>query len=157
MLDSGVPVHALGIQAHLLADNFPERFDPNAYRGFLSEVADRGTRILITELDVLDDGLPPDRRIRDRLVGDVYRRYLDVALDEPAVKSVMTFGLSDRYTWFQEDYPRKDGAPRRPLPFDVRLRPKHAYYALRRSLRHAAPRCPLWKTPRGSGLEAAGV
>jgi endo-1,4-beta-xylanase len=155
LLGDDVPVHALGVQAHLLAHNFAERFDPNVYSRFLGEVADRGLRILITELDVLDDGLPADRRIRDREVADVYRMYLDAALDEPAVKSVMTFGLSDRYTWLEEDYPRKDGAPRRPLPFSQRLRPKPAYYALRHSLRRAAPRCPLWEAPRKSGSQAA--
>ena len=39
-------------------------------------------------------------------------RYLDVALDEPAVKAVVSFGLSDRCTWLQEDYPRR-GLPAR--------------------------------------------
>ncbi len=123
LLDADVPVHALGVQAHLLADSFAERFRPDAYLRFLSEVADRGLEILITELDVLDDGLPADRRTRDRLVADVYRRYLNATLQEPAVAAVITFGLSDRYTWLQEDYGREDGAPRRPLPFDEDLRP----------------------------------
>ncbi len=156
LLDKGVPVHALGVQAHLLADRFAERFHPAAYRRFLSEIADRGLKILITELDVLDDGLPADGDIRDRLVADVYRRYLDVTLEEPAVAAVITFGLSDRYTWLQEDYPRQDGAPRRPLPFDQSLRPKSAYRALRESLKSAPPRCPLWDGPRAdSRVEAA--
>lgn len=146
LLDDDVPVHALGVQAHLLADNFAERFQPPAYQGFLSAIADRGLKILITELDVLDDGLPADRRIRDRLVADAYRRYLDTTLEEPAVAAVMTFGLSDRYTWLQEDYPRKDGAARRPLPFSEGLRPKPAYRALTNSLKNAPPRCPLWET-----------
>ncbi len=30
LLDKGVPVHALGVQAHLLADRFAERFHPAA-------------------------------------------------------------------------------------------------------------------------------
>jgi endo-1,4-beta-xylanase len=59
----------------------------------------------------------------------------------------MTFGLSDRYTWLQEDYPREDGAPRRPLPYDDGLRPKPAYDALRAALAHAVPRRPTWRIP----------
>jgi endo-1,4-beta-xylanase len=156
LLAKDVPVEALGIQAHLLADDFVERFDPGAYRRFLSQVADRGLDILITELDVLDDGLPADRRVRDREVADAYRRYLDVTLAEPAVKALITFGLSDRYTWLQEDYPREDGAPRRPLPFDRQLRPKPAYRALTDSLRKAPPRCPLWEAS-GGGSATAGA
>jgi endo-1,4-beta-xylanase len=148
LLGDGVPVHALGIQAHLLADRFAQRFDAAAYRRFLDEVADRGLKILITEMDVLDDGLPADIAVRDRGVAEVYRRYLDVTLDHPAVKALITFGLSDRYTWLQEDLPREDGAPRRPLPFDEDLQPKPAYRALSNSLRDAPWRRPLWPIRR---------
>jgi endo-1,4-beta-xylanase len=148
LLATDVPVHALGVQAHLSAGSF-DTFDPHAYRRFLSEVADRGLKILITEMDVLDDGLPPNVGIRDRAVADVIRRYLDVALDEPAVASLVTFGLSDRYTWLEEDFPRSDDVARRPLPFDQRLRPKRAYDALVSSLEG-----PGHATPSGSRLAA---
>jgi endo-1,4-beta-xylanase len=148
LLGAGVPVHALGVQAHLHAMQFADGFDPAGYRQFLSDVADRGLRILVTEMDVLDDGLPPNIRARDRAVADVVSGYLDVALDEPAVASVMTFGLSDRYTWLEEDFPRTDGVPRRPLPFDAELRPKPAYQALRNGLERATPRDVLWLPPR---------
>ncbi|MBA2273567.1 MAG: endo-1,4-beta-xylanase [Actinobacteria bacterium] len=157
LLDADVPVHALGVQAHLLADRFDERFDPGAYQQFLSEIADRGLKILITELDVLDDGLPADRRIRDRLVADVYRRYLETTLQEPAVAAVLTFGLSDRYTWLQEDYPRKDGAPRRPLPFSEGLSPKSAYHALKHNLETAPPRCQPWEGVGGANRQESAA
>ena len=52
LLAKGAPVHALGVQAHLLADQFQDRFDARAYTRWLGEVADRGLEILITELDV---------------------------------------------------------------------------------------------------------
>jgi endo-1,4-beta-xylanase len=148
LLADDVPVHALGVQAHLQAANFADAFDGDGYGRFLSDVADRGLRILITEMDVLDDGLPPKMSVRDQAIAEVTQRYLEVALDEPAVASLMTFGLSDRYTWLEEDYPRSDGAPRRPLPFDQQLRPKPAYDALRANLEQAKPRDPLWRPPR---------
>jgi endo-1,4-beta-xylanase len=151
LLDDDVPVDAFGVQAHLFADDFAARFDAGGYRSFLSDVADRGLDILITELDVLDDGVPADPRVRDRVVADAYRTYLDVALEEPAVKVVMTFGLSDRYTWLQEDYPRADGAPRRPLPFDEDMRPKPAFRAISESLNEAPPRCQLWEEAAAAG------
>ena len=148
LLAADVPVHALGVQAHLEADDFAGKFDAEGYRQFLSEVADRGLRILITELDVLDDGLPADIAERDAAVADAYRLYLDTALAEPAVAAVITFGLSDRYTWLQEDYPREDEAPRRPLPFDDELQPKPAYDALQSALEDAPDRDPLWQILR---------
>jgi endo-1,4-beta-xylanase len=147
LLRDGVPVHALGVQAHLLADRFVERFDARSYTRWLDRVADRGLDILITELDVLDDGLPADVAPRDAAVADVYRRYLDVALSHRAVKAVMNFGLTDRYTWLQEDLPREDGAARRPLPFDEDLQPKPAYRAVARSLAAAPDRGRLWTLP----------
>ncbi len=90
------------------------------------------------------DVLPPNVTGRDRAVADDYRRYLSTALEEPAVASVITFGLSDRYTWLQEDYPRQDGVPRRPLPFDSNMHPKPAFRALDTSLKQAPSRHPVW-------------
>jgi endo-1,4-beta-xylanase len=148
LLDDNVPVHVLGVQAHLQAGHFAEAFDADAYRRFLTDVADRGLRIVITELDVLDDGLPAKIGVRDRAVADVVRRYLDAALDEPAVAALVTFGLSDRYTWLQEDFPRDDGAARRPLPFDQKLRPKPACDALETELDQAPARDAPWAPPR---------
>jgi endo-1,4-beta-xylanase len=148
LLDDDVPVDALGVQAHLTSGGFAERFDAGAYRRFLAEVAERGLEILITEMDVLDDGSPSHVERRDREVAETYRRYLDVALDEPAVVSLVTFGLSDRYTWLQEDYPREDGAPRRPLPFDEGLTPKPSFTALASSLERLPLREAAWVPPR---------
>jgi endo-1,4-beta-xylanase len=148
LLADGVPVHALGIQAHLHADGFADAFDADAYRAFLSAVADRGLKILITEMDVLDDSLPAKVKPRDAAIADVYHTYLDTALVEPAVISLITFGLSDRYTWLQEDYPRYDGAPRRPLPFDDEMSPTPAYAALNGSMANTITREPYWLPPR---------
>jgi endo-1,4-beta-xylanase len=145
-LDNDVPIEAVGIQGHLLADRFHKRFDESAYRQFLQEFQDRGLQILITEMDVLDEGLPKAPEVRDRAVADVYRHYLDVTLDEKAVKVVNTFGLTDRYTWLDEDQPRDDGSHRRPLAFDRRLKPKPAYFAISHSFRNAPKRIQLWQT-----------
>ncbi|WP_148574786.1 endo-1,4-beta-xylanase [Nocardioides caldifontis] len=149
LLDRKVPVQAVGIQGHLLADGFGRKFDERGYRGFLREIADRDLKILITELDVLDEGLPRNIVKRDQAVADTYRRYLDVTLDEKAVKAVVAFGLTDRYTWLDEDQPREDGGHRRPLAFDRRLRPKPAYTAISNAFKHAPERRQLWKLEKG--------
>lgn len=144
-----VPVDAVGIQAHLNAQYFLTDFDPRSYRRFLRKIADLGLDILITEMDVLDDGLPADVAARDAAVAECYARYLENVLPNRDVKALMTFGLSDRYTWLQEDYPRDDGAERRPLPFaDDGLKAKPAYEALRHALAEAPRRRPLWRLPQ---------
>jgi endo-1,4-beta-xylanase len=149
LLDQGAPIDAVGIQGHLLADGFGRKFHEKGYRALLQEFADRDLKILITELDVLDEGLPKNVAKRDRMVADVYRRYLDVTLDEKAVKVVVAFGLTDRYTWLDEDQPREDGSHRRPLAFGRNLKPKPAYHAISNALRHAPDRAQLWKLDKG--------
>jgi endo-1,4-beta-xylanase len=148
LLKNDVPVHALGIQAHLLATDFKHRFHRREFRHFLHEVAERGLKILITEMDVLDDGLPPAIGRRDRGVAEVYRRFLDTVLEEEAVISVVQYGLSDRWTEENDDNPRSDGVSRRPCPFDDNLKPKPAFYAIREALEDAPRRHPYWVPPK---------
>jgi endo-1,4-beta-xylanase len=139
----GAPIGALGIEAHLTYQGFANNFNATTFRSFLSQVAARGLHIFITELDVLDDGLKANIAQRDAGVAQVYSTFLNAALQEPAVKIVLTFGLSDRYTWLQEDFPRRDGAARRPLLFDENLQPKPAYTAILQAFNAAPPRTPI--------------
>lgn len=132
-----IPVHALGIQAHLEAAE--TRFNANKLRRFLRDVASMGLKILITELDVADKGLPADMKLRDRAVARAYEEYLSVVLDEPAVIAVLTWGLSDRYTWLSS-YPREDNLPVRPLPYDENFRPKLAWDAIAKAFDNAPKR-----------------
>ncbi|MGA8383122.1 MAG: endo-1,4-beta-xylanase, partial [Stellaceae bacterium] len=134
MQRAGTPVDAVGIEAHLTAAGGPP-FSPKRLRRFLADIAGLGLSVQITELDVTDQYAPSDFAIRDRLVADTYRRFLDAALDEPAVKMVVTWGLSDRHSWIVRRQTnqakwRKDGLPSRPLPFDAELKPTPAFAAM---------------------------
>jgi endo-1,4-beta-xylanase len=137
-LSKGTPIHALGIQSHLIGDRTD--FDARKFQRFLATVADLGLKILITELDVIDQNLPANIRQRDRQVAQIYQEYLSAALAEPAVIAVLQWGLSDRYTWLSEFFPRPDGRPVRPLPLDQRLRPKLAWEAIGRAFEQAPRR-----------------
>lgn len=146
MQHSGTPVDTVGIQAHLTAVGGPS-FSPTVLRRFLAEIAALGLTIQITELDVTDESAPADIPARDQLIADTYRRFLDAALDEPAVKMVVTWGLSDRHSWIvrretNETKWRKDKLPSRPLPFDANLQPKPAYTAIAEAFAHAPSRSP---------------
>jgi endo-1,4-beta-xylanase len=127
----GTPVQALGIQAHLEGITTP--FNPRRLRTFLRNVADLGLKILITELDVIDQKLPRDITVRDRMVAKVYEDYLSLVLDEPAVIGVLTWGLSDRYTWHSKFNSREDKAPVRPLLLDEQRKRKLAWNAIARA------------------------
>jgi endo-1,4-beta-xylanase len=135
----GTPIHALGIQSHLLA-RFNQDFDGNKFRKFLSEVASLGLKIIVSELDVSDTELPKNIEVRDRIVAESYYEYLSVVLDEPAVTTVINWGLTDRYTWLSDFAPRKDGAEVRPLLRDRQYNPKLAWKAVARALKEAPVR-----------------
>lgn len=146
MRRSGTPVDAVGIQAHLSCSGDPP-FSAARFRRFLADVAGLGLSIQITELDVTDENAPADQTARDRLVADTYSRFLDAALDETAVKAVVTWGLSDRHSWIvrkeiHQSKWRTDGLPSRPLPFDADLRPKPAFDAVAQAFAHAPQRAP---------------
>jgi endo-1,4-beta-xylanase len=88
----GVPLHSVGIQAHLDLAKAP--FSQKVFAAFLKDIADMGFAIVITELDVKEHiyTLSPDDR--DQRVGEIVTDYLDVALAERAVEGVITWGLS---------------------------------------------------------------
>lgn len=64
---------------------------------------------------------------------------LTAVLDEPAVIAVITWGLSDRYTWLSHKQARQDGRAVRPLPLDADMRRKEAWKAIARAFKQATP------------------
>lgn len=134
----GVPVHALGIQSHLRG-HLMDQFQPEKMRQFLQNVADLEIEIIISELDVRDTDLPDDIGERDRLIASAYSEYLAVILEQPAVSTVVTWGLSDRDTWHNKAGRKNDA---RPLPFDRNLNRKPAWSAISNSFQNAPLHSP---------------
>jgi len=132
------PVDALGIQAHLFPEYFD--FDFHILREFLANVASLGLKIIITEMDVTDRDFPASIESRDKIVAAIYEDYLSCVLDEPAVMGVMTWGLTDRYSWISMQRPRADGLPVRPLPLDSDFNRKPAWHAIARAFDNAPSR-----------------
>lgn len=141
LIAKGTPIHAVGLQGHLGdLDDVRRPIDANKLRSFLSDVADLGLEIFITELDVKDRLLPAHIETRDRMVASIYEDFLSIVLDEPRVTMVANWGLSDRYTWLSEFDPRKDGLPVRPLPLDTDLNRKLTWNAMARAFDSAFQR-----------------
>jgi endo-1,4-beta-xylanase len=126
----GVPLDAIGLQAHLYASVNGPTFE--TLPAFLSGL---GLKILVTELDVNDHDLSSDTAERDRRISDIYRNFLNALVAEPAVEGIVQWGLTDRYTWLNQVAQRPDQSPQRPLPFDQHLQPKLAFSAICELLR----------------------
>jgi endo-1,4-beta-xylanase len=131
----GVPVDALGIQAHLgiysatpvatlIANQTP------AWRAFLDAVVALGYKLVITELDVNDSALPANIAQRDQGVADYVRGYLDLMFSYRELRDVLVWGICDKYSWLQGFAPRGDGQPLRPCPYDASFHAKPMQIAI---------------------------
>jgi len=134
------PIDVIGIQSHL-ATEYNAKLNDRTLADFLKEISDRGLKIMITELDVVDRASPSDIPTRDGEVAALYRRYLDVTLDNRAVIGVVTWGLTDKDSWITRgdspNFRRADGLLARPLPLDDHYRRKPAYEAIAEAFRTA--------------------
>jgi endo-1,4-beta-xylanase len=140
---ANAPIDGVGLQSHLKLRQFGD-FNEKLYRQFLRDIAARGLKIVITELDVDDRGSTADITPRDQAIADIYARFLAVALDEPAVCALVTWGICDPYSWYNStwfhEYARPDHVPQRPLLFDAEFRPKPSFFAVLDALKQAPKR-----------------
>jgi endo-1,4-beta-xylanase len=133
MKSSGVPLDAVGIQSHIRAGS--SYTIGKGIRDFMASIRGMGLQIFITELDVNEDDLPyDDVARRDQAIAATYREYLSAVLTEPAIKAVLTWGISDNHTWLNNGPAHKKKQPNRPqrsLPFDGDYHPTDAFFAMR--------------------------
>ncbi len=121
LVERGVPIHAIGLQGHLLADR---EIDRDGLQTFLREVRVLGLDVLVTELDVIDASLPGAIEVRDARVAECARSFLNTVAEVTPPSAILTWGISDRYTWVPMYFTRSDALPNRPLPLDAQMRPK---------------------------------
>jgi endo-1,4-beta-xylanase len=133
-----VPIDAVGIQSHVKAAQ-PTGFG-KGLTDYMESIRAMGLEIYLTELDVNEDDIPTDDVAqRDTIIAQTYSDYLRVALANPAVKQVLTWDLSDRFTWLNggpTHHRKQPNRPQRSLPFDRNYRPKQAFFAMRDCFDH---------------------
>lgn len=122
----GVPIDGVGFQAHMADAN------PSNYRALTRWVGPLGLRWAITEADVPvpDD---PSGAARARQA-EGFTNALRSCLDDPACSTYITWGASDRYTWWTG---LTAGALDDALPYDAALEPKPAVAAIGTALKEA--------------------
>jgi endo-1,4-beta-xylanase len=139
---ANVPLDTLGIQSHIKA-GASQTFG-KGLRGLIGGAQSLGLEVYITELDVNDDAVQDsDAAVRDRMVADIYRDYLAIALETTATKAVLTWGLTDAHTWLngiKSHREKQPNRPQRPLPFDADYKPTPAFFAMRDAIDKAPHR-----------------
>jgi endo-1,4-beta-xylanase len=121
IVDGGAPVDTIGIQAHLVGDR---PIDRPGLSAFLRQVQAMNLKVIVTELDVNDKMLPgPPDRI-DALVANRVQEFLETVYSVQAPTAVLTWGITDRYTWMPTWHARPDKLRNRCLPLDENMQPK---------------------------------
>ena len=135
--DRGIPVDAVGLECHLSTS---AEFAKDDFAEYLSNLASRGKKILITELDVSDkDVADSDISVRDHAVAELYEAVVSAAVKNANVIAILTWELSDRYSWLRDpdlesSLRRADGSPIRPLLYDDALKRKPSWWAVARAI-----------------------
>ena len=135
LLDAGVPITGVGIQAHWSIYEPSEK----ELRDAIDRFSSLGLKVQVTELDISvypwekfkrakrpdeSDTLTPEQEQRQT---DQYKKVFSIFRDYKNSLNGLTFwNLSDRHTWLDE-YP-VPGRKNYPLLFDTRGLPKKAYW-----------------------------
>jgi len=135
LLDTGTPLHAVGLQSHLHGEL---EIDTDGLAKCVAEFRSWGLDVIVTELDVDDSKLPGAVPERDAIVAKRAGDVLAAISSEATLKSILTWGLSDRYSWINQMFPRGDHLPNRPLPLDADFRPKPFMDAIAKFTREAS-------------------
>lgn len=132
LLEKGVPIHGIGIQGHWEL-KWPSI---NHIRDAIEKFASLGLEIQITEMDIsiypffydvstyrnLTKKWEYRQAIRYKRLFELFRDYRNV------ITSVTFWGVADDATWL--DYHPVKGRKNWPLVFDVRQRPKMAFWGI---------------------------
>lgn len=113
--DRDVPLHAVGMQGHLRSGM---EVDKDGVSRFVEELKTMGVDVLVTEMDVIDNHLPASDEERDAAVAGLAHDFLSAINDVAPPTAILTWGISDRYTWVPMWFTRRDGRRNRPLPLD---------------------------------------
>jgi endo-1,4-beta-xylanase len=120
--EQGVPIDGVGLEMHITSE-VPAGFDRN-----LERLAALGLDIAITEMDVRLKVPPSASDLKAQAA--TYASVARSCARQPRCKDFTTWGFTDQYSWIPGVYPGYGAA----LPFDQRLEPKAAYYAIRKGL-----------------------
>jgi endo-1,4-beta-xylanase len=123
MIENGVPIHGVGFQSHQTLEEYTPEFIASLKENF-DRFAKLGLKISITELDIRIS-LSTDQSELE-VQADFYRDFLETALANPACRTFMIWGFTDKHSWVPGTFSGTGDA----LIFNTNYQPKPAYTAL---------------------------
>jgi endo-1,4-beta-xylanase len=122
LVAQGVPIHGVGLQMHLRADEAPAA---EHLRANIRRLAELGLVVAVSEMDVQVHMLPGDRPARLAAQQRVYRDVVGACVAEPGCHAVTFWGFTDAHSWINTTF-----GPDAPLLFDAQYAPKPAFFGV---------------------------
>ncbi|MFJ3446215.1 endo-1,4-beta-xylanase [Streptomyces sp. NPDC086081] len=120
----GVPLHGIGLQAHLaLQYGYPTTLEDN-----LRRFSRLGLDTALTEVDIRMQLPATEEKLAQQ--AEWYRDLTEACLAVRRCVGVTLWDYTDKYSWIPAFFPGEGAA----LPWDEQLQPKPAYFALRQAL-----------------------
>lgn len=125
----GVPIHGVGLQAHVTTGDVKQggRIAPDSIARNIARFGELGLQVQFTEIDSKYQG-ETSSFILENQAND-YRNLLDACLSNPACTALVTWGVTDKYSWLRSPQ-WFDNPTVQPLLFDDDYAPKPAYFAM---------------------------
>lgn len=130
LVAAGVPIHGVGLQAHLLAPALPTRAQLDAT---MARIADMGLEVAVTEADVATLEPPDEAGLAAQRQGWV--DLTAACLAQPRCATFVTWGVDDGSSWIPGELPGFGSA----LLFDQAYQPKPVYDEVLATLRAGRP------------------
>lgn len=137
LLNDGVAVDAVGIQAHVALGNAAIPTYGNlldTFEGF----GNLGTRVHVTELDVNTVFMSGTSAEKETQQAAIYADVANACINSGVCGSITTWGLSDPYSWLLDPVLVPSGGEA-PLIFDGTFAPKQSFDALLSAFNNQAP------------------
>jgi endo-1,4-beta-xylanase len=121
---AGVPLHGIGLQAHLaLQYGYPATLEDN-----LRRFSRLGLDTALTEVDIRMQLPATEEKLTQQ--AQWYADLTEACLAVRRCVGITLWDYTDKYSWIPAFFPGEGAA----LPWDEELRPKPAYFALREAL-----------------------
>ncbi|KAH8825930.1 endo-beta-1,4-glucanase [Flagelloscypha sp. PMI_526] len=118
LVDSGVPIHAVGFQGHLLVGQVPT---VETLVKALSAFTDMGLEVAFTEVDIRMEMPFTDDKLAQQAKD--YQTVVEACLAVPKCVGITVWDFSDKYSWIPGVFPTQGAA----LPWDENMQKKPAY------------------------------
>ncbi len=131
MLANGIPIHGIGFQSHQMLEEYTPEFIASVKENF-ERFEKLGLKIAITELDIRIKAPTDANKLKKQ--ADYYREFMEVALANPACRTFMIWGFTDKHSWVPGVFDADDA-----LIYDRNYQPKPAYTSLLETLKAYKP------------------